>query len=125
MRRALGLAVFIGLLLAAVALGLVFAVLRTEAGAGWVLGVAEDRLAGFSYERHEGSLAGGLVLGGLAYRQDDLRIDAEQLRLHGRLSAQVLGPRLPAPQQVTRRNLRAPCVGRVTGFNGRELAQAA
>ena len=67
MRRVFTLMVTLAALLVVTALGLVFTVLRTEVGAGWVLGLAQDRLAGFSYQHHEGHLSGGLVLEKPAY----------------------------------------------------------
>ncbi|MBT8056374.1 MAG: translocation/assembly module TamB domain-containing protein [Gammaproteobacteria bacterium] len=81
MRRALKWVVSIALLVPIVALALMFTVLRTEVGAGWVLGLVEQRLAGLTYERREGSLAGGLVLTSMGYRQDGLDIKAGRLRL--------------------------------------------
>lgn len=64
-----------------VVLGLVFTVLRTEVGAGWVLGIVEGRVPGLSYQESKGSLAGGLDFVALTYRQDGMTVGADQLHL--------------------------------------------
>jgi translocation and assembly module TamB len=97
MRRAFKLAVSIALLVPVVALALMLTVLRTEVGAGWVLGLVERQLAGLTYERREGSLAGGLVLTRMGYRQDGLSIEAGRLRL---VATPVIFPLALRLQQV-------------------------
>lgn len=53
----------------------------TQAGAGWLLGQASARLERLDYARHQGSLAGGLVLEEVAFAQAGFEAGIHRLEL--------------------------------------------
>ena len=65
------------LLVPVLAGGLVATALRTEVGAGWLLGLVRERVPGLEYAHHEGSLADGVTLQGPRFRQDGLEAGAD------------------------------------------------
>ena len=81
MKRWLKIVAAGALLLPVLAGGLVVTALRTEVGAGWLLGLVRERVPGLEYARHEGSLADGIILQGARFRQDGLEAGADRLHL--------------------------------------------
>ncbi|MGI9321048.1 MAG: hypothetical protein ACR2O5_06505, partial [Thiogranum sp.] len=56
-----------------------FTITRTETGAGWVLGIAQDQMEGLKIGGHRGSVHGGLELQQLHFAAPAFTLQAEKL----------------------------------------------
>ena len=59
----------------------VLTVARTETGAGWVLGIAQDKLDGLEIGSHSGSLHDGLDLQQIGFSGPAFKLQADSLRV--------------------------------------------
>lgn len=82
-RLLLSLAILLSLILSAI-----YWLAGTNSGTGWLLGQAQQHVAGLQSGRHQGSLLYGLQLSDLSYQQTGLHISANSIELN--ISARAL-----------------------------------